>query len=200
MTDVSHSSLRAAVSLLVPLALAGTACSGIDAGIDYPSDLGDYEQHLLTPENNQNPSLGFHQFKFKPDLCKGIDTHTITQPITQEDFNRFLESAGVATPPKKARGNLHWYDFPNDSGGFVRLRLAVLADAASASKDLSMSLHEHGPGWWGLRRSNLAILAPKATLSEAVGFAVKHKLVCWGMFTIAGNDDAYVVPGPYMQL
>jgi hypothetical protein len=107
---------------------------------------------------------------------------------------------GVTTAPKKARGNLHWYDFPNDSGGFVRLRLAVLSDSIGAAKDLQGSLHEHGPGWWGLRRSNLAILAPKASLSEAVGFAVKHKLVCWGMFTIAGVDDAYVVPGPYMEL
>ena len=62
------------------------------------------------------------------------------------------------------------------------------------------ALLDHGPGWWGLRRSNLAILAPKADLSTALGFALKHKLVCWGMFAYSGTEDVYVVPGPYMQL
>jgi hypothetical protein len=82
----------------------------------------------------------------------------------------------------------------------VRLRLAVLDSTPAAAADLHQSLLEHGPGWWGVRRSNLAVLAPKAGLREAVSFALKHKLHCWGMFTMAGNDDAYVVPGPYTEL
>ena len=187
---------------LAPLvtALAATGCSGIDSPIDYPSDLGDYEQHLVTPENEGDPSIGFNQFKFKPDLCKGIDTHVVNQPLNQEDFTRFVASIGTKVEAKKARANLYWFDFPGDGEDKVRLRLAILEDAPAAAEDLHASLKEHGPGWWGLRRSNLAILAPKASLDDAAGFAVKYKLVCWGMFTVAGLDDAYVIPGPYMEL
>ena len=189
--------------LAAALALGLTACSGIDAGIDYPSDLPDIGPQLLTPENAQSPSVSFSKFKIAPDACKGIDTHPITQALSQDDFTRYLETQGLKIEPKKARDNLYWYEFPNGKDGpnnFVRLRLAVLDTPAGAAADLHASLLEHGPGWWGVRRSNLAILAPKASLREGLSFAMKHKLACWGMFTIAGNDDAYVVQGPYSEL
>jgi hypothetical protein len=139
-----------------------------------------------------------------PKACEGIDTHPITSPLNQEDFSKFLEKHGAKNvQPRKARDNLYWYDFPNHQGGgsgFLRLRLAILKDAPHASADLHSSVLDHGPGWWGLRRSNLAVLAPKTSLREAMAFALKFKLVCWGIFTYAGNDDAYVVPGPYAEL
>jgi hypothetical protein len=183
------------------MALASTGCAGLDAGVTYPGNLPAVDPQTLTAENESGPSITLGGFKFKPDLCKGIDTHIINGGLTQEDFTRFLESQGVTTPPKKARSNLYWYDFPNgNEGGFVRLRLALLDNPAAAAKDLQDTLLEHGPGWWGVRRSNLAVLAPKANLGDAAAFAIKYKLVCWGMFTYAGVDDAYVVPGPYMEL
>lgn len=185
-----------ALSLVVPSA----ACSGIDAGVDYPSESVDVDSFVLTPENESGPSVSFHNFKISPDACKGFDTSATTAPLSPDDLMRFLEKQGTKITPRKARGNLYWLDFPNGDGGFVRLRLAVLDSPQGAAKDLHNSLLEHGPGWWGVRRSNLAVLAPKAGLSEALSFALKHKLVCWGMFTIAGNDDAYVVPGPYAEL
>ena len=76
----------------------------------------------------------------------------------------------------------------------------MLEAAPHASADLHQSLLEHGPGWWGVRRSNLAVLAPKTSLSTALAFAIKYKLPCWGMFTYGGLDDAYVVPGPYGEV
>ena len=83
----------------------------------------------------------------------------------------------------------------------MRLRLAVLEDVPHASADLHQSLLEHGPGWWGVRRSNLAVLAPKASLREAPSPSpLKYKLACWGIFTYGGIDDAYVVPGPYAEM
>lgn len=186
------------------LALGLTGCSGLDAGIDYPGDLStDWGSRIVTPENEADPWIGFNRYKFSPEACKDVDTHAITTPINQEDFTRFLEKQGVKLAPKKARGNLYWYDFPNGGdapNNFVRLRLAVLDHPAAAADDLHKSLLEHGPGWWGVRRANLAILAPKASLRTATAFALKYKLVCWGMFTYAGNDDAYVVPGPYSEL
>jgi hypothetical protein len=192
--------------LVGSLAVAGLllfvgGCSGIDSGIEYPSDLPEVDSKLSTPEGEGDPSVSLGTFKIRPEVCQGIDTHPITQKISQDDFTRFLETQGAKVTPTKARGNLYWYDFPNQKeNGFVRLRLAVSEDPSLSAKYLHDSLLEHGPGWWGLRRSNLAILAPKASLREGLAFAIKHKLVCWGMFTLVGNDDAYVVPGPYTEL
>ena len=33
-----------------------------------------------------------------------------------------------------------------------------------------------------------------------MAFALKYKLVCWGMFEKAAADDVMVIPGPYMEL
>ena len=72
-------------------------------------------------------------------------------------------------------------------GDRVRLRLAVLDDPNQAADELHKSLLEHGPGWWGVRRSNLSILAPKGGLGESVAFALRYKLVCWGAMSVAGS-------------
>lgn len=188
---------------LAALAFGLTACSGLYSGIDYPSGLPDPDPFLLTPENQRDPSIRFDRVKVAPQACQKIDTRPMTGKLNQEDFSRFLESQGIKIEPRKARDNLYWYDVPNGQDppkNFVRLRLAILEDAPHASADLHQSVLEHGPGWWGVRRSNLAILAPKASLSEALAFALQYKLVCWGIFTYAGRDDAYVVPGPYAEL
>jgi len=184
------------------LGLGLSAC-GLYSGIDYPSDLPDPGPHLLTPENQPEPAIKFNMAKIAPSACEKLDTHPMTGKLNQEDFSRFLETQGIKIVPRKARDNLYWYDFPNGQEAprnFVRLRLAVLEDSPHASANLHQSVLEHGPGWWGVRRANLAILAPKASLRDALAFAVKYKLVCWGIFTYAGNDDAYVVPGPYAEL
>jgi hypothetical protein len=185
------------------LSAALFGCAGLNAGIDYPSGLPDPSPHLLTPENQRDPAIAFDKMKIAPQACDKIDTHAVTSPLNQEDFTRFLEGQGVKVEPRKARDNLYWYDFPNGEAppnNFVRMRLAVLADSPHASADLHQSILEHGPGWWGVRRSNLAVLAPRAGLPDALAFALKYKLPCWGMFTYGGLDDAYVVSGPYAEL
>ncbi len=187
---------------LVLSAFTTLGCSGIDAGVEYPDNLPAVDDQVVTPEGDADPSITLGEFKIKADVCKDIDTNPVSQALTPDDLTRFFESRGVKITPKKARGNLYWFDFPNgkENNGFVRLRLAVMQDSAGAANDLHNSLMEHGPGWWGVRRSNLAVLAPKAGLSEALSFAIQNKLVCWGIFTYAGNDDAYVVAGPYGEL
>jgi hypothetical protein len=189
---------------LILLAAGLTACAGLDAGIDYPNNLPtDFGPQLLTPENQPDPPIAFNRVKIAPQACDKLDTHTITGRLNQEDFSRFLEAQGVKIEPRKARDNLYWYDFPNGEAppkNFVRLRLAVLEDSPHASADLHQSILEHGPGWWGVRRSNLAVLAPRVGLRDALAFALKYKLPCWGLFTYGGLDDAYVVPGPYGEL
>jgi hypothetical protein len=202
-TCARHAALAAAA--------LGTGCSGLPSGLDYPENLpGDIAGDIASPEGDSGGSIGFNSFKVKADSCKLpsgqlIDTHTVVAQLNQEDFSRFLEQAGAKLAPTKARGNLYWYDIPvreNDKEDkrTLRLRLAVLGSPEEAAIDLHRSLLEHGPGWWGVRRSNLALLVPKAGLGDAMRFALKYKLPCWGSMAYAGADDVYVIPGPYSQL
>lgn len=201
--------LRSQVLGLVGLvATLGTAsCTGgISSGIDYP-DVGEVEldKLLQTPEGDSDPSVTLSRFKFAPKACEGIDTRVAVNDLDQEDLTRFFAARGIEMKPRKARGDLWWYELKVKDGGedeqpkVLRLRLAVLKDRYAAAKDLHDSLLQHGPGWWGVRRGNLALLAPKADLKEALRFALKYKLNCWGMFTYAGFDDAYVVTGSYSE-
>jgi len=186
------------------LALGSTGCVGLEAGSRYPDySSSDVRKQLLSPENQEDPSISLGAFKVREEACEGVDTHTITSNLAHDDLARFLQTQGSPAVQVKARGNLYWYDFPGtdpNEGDVVRLRLAVLEDAKQAADELHASLLQHGPGWWGLRRSNLSILAPKAGVTEAMAFALQHKLVCWGMVSMAHADDVYVVPGPYMEL
>jgi hypothetical protein len=199
----------AAMTLARPaplLALAGLVCLagevslGIEADVQYPDDLPSLDNQILTPEGDTGPAVTLGAFKFAPNICQGIDVHAQTAPLMAEDFTSFLDKQGMKVAPLAARPDLYWYDFPNGQDkGRVRARLAILPSAPLAAKDLHDSVLDHGPGWWGVRRGNLALLMPKADLGEAVAFAVKHKLMCWGIFTYSGRDDAYVVPGPYSE-
>jgi hypothetical protein len=181
--------------------LLTAGCFGIRSGIDYPSyDRGKVQKSLETAENKKDPWLSLGSFKVRQSACEGVDTGTATDVLGEDDFGRFLQSQGAQIEATKARGNLYWYDFPGDNKKSLRLRIAVLDDAKQAADELHRSLLEHGPGWWGLRRSNLSILAPRASTGEAIAFALKYKLICWGMFEMAGADDVYVVAGPYMEL
>jgi hypothetical protein len=199
---VMKSTLLLPALVAIPLICGG--CVGLEAGSRYPNyNSSKVQKLLLSPENQKNPSLSVGAFKVAQEACEGVDTHTITGRLAQGDLARFLESQGGVTAQVKARGNLYWFDFPGsdaEEGDVVRLRLAVLGDAREAADELHKSLLDHGPGWWGLRRSNLSVLAPRGSTGEAVAFALEHKLACWGMMSFAGTDDVFVVPGPYMEL
>lgn len=190
------------VPSLIALSLLAGGCVGLDAGSTYPDySSGKVQESLLSPENQKDPSISLGHFKVKSSVCEGLDTQPVRTKLAQDDFVRFLESQKVAKPPVKARGNLYWYDMPgDDKGERVRLRVAVLDTPTEAAAELHASLLEHGPGWWGLRRSNLAVLAPRAGVAEAMAFALRYKLVCWGVFSMTDVDDVYVVPGPYAEL
>jgi hypothetical protein len=197
--------MRASSSVIPSLLAASlvvSGCVGLEAGSTYPDySSSDVRKQLVTPENREDPSISLGRFKIKSSACADLDTSPVSAKLAQHDFTRFLEAQGVQKPFIKARGNLYWYDLPgDDKDEKVRLRLAVLDSPDEAADELHRSLLEHGPGWWGIRRSNLAVLAPKAGVTEAMAFALKYKLVCWGVFAMTDVDDVYVVPGPYAEL
>lgn len=190
------------------VAALSMGCGGLNPGAAPPHALGypDYDsdvmgEQLEDAENEEGPGVSFNGFKVKADACEGVDTYTSTSTLSADDLSRFLQAQGVIVEEIKARGNLFWFQFAGDDEDTkVRLRLAVLDDAKQAADELHKSLLQHGPGWWGLRRSNLSVLAPKTSLTEAMGFASKYKLHCWGVIWMAGLDDVYVVAGPYAEL
>jgi len=202
---VSSRWVKGKAVVLLGAALASASCVGLPSGIDYPDVSNvDLDDHLLTPEGDEEPSVSLSSFKFSPRTCEKLDLRIPSTDLDQEDLTRFFAAQGLNLKPRKARGDLWWYEIkassdPEEGDKVLRLRLAVLKDRYASSKDLHDSLLQHGPGWWGVRRGNLALLAPKASLKEALQFAVKYKLACWGMFTYAGVDDAYVVTGAYSE-
>jgi hypothetical protein len=81
----------------------------------------------------------------------------------------------------------------------VPLRVAVLPNADEAGRALHEAVLQRGPGSWGVHRSNVAVLGPAGSNADDVAFAATTKLACWGTFTIAGTDDAFVIPGGYAE-
>lgn len=198
--------MKASSSVLcaAAFALSLVGCTGLSAGVDYPDyRRSDVKRAAIGPENEESPSIGLQTFRIRDEVCTNLDVSVATRALSADDLTRFLKSVGADNIEIKARGNLYWFDFPGDdpeSGDVVRLRLAVLGDSKEAATELHKSLLEHGPGWWGLRRSNLSVLAPRAGVAEAMAFALRYKLPCWGMFEMAESDDVMVIPGPYMEL
>ena len=84
------------------------------------------------------------------------------------------------------------------------LTLALALPGGALAESLSKPLRSAvaAPAGGSVVLENLAgsLEVVAAAGREAVAFAMKYKLFCWGMFTYAGNDDAYVVPGPYGEL
>src|SRR5205823_3175455 len=113
---------------------------------------------------------------------------------------RFLTAHGYESKTVRARSDLVYVDVLNAGDHPVRLRVAILPDPPAAGKELHQAILQHGEGSWGVHRSNLAVLAPIGEPSEVVAFAVKTKLACWGVLTMAGLDDTFVVPGGYLEL
>jgi hypothetical protein len=101
----------------------------------------------------------------------------------------------------RARLDLAYADVEGTiAGRSLRFRIAILPNAGAAGRELHEALLQHGEGWWGVHRSNLAVLAPPGTLADTVIFAARTRLACWGVVTVAGRDDTYVIPGGYTEL
>ena len=82
----------------------------------------------------------------------------------------------------------------------MRLRVAILPNAAAAGEELHRGALEHGSGAWGVHRSNLAVLAPAGHPNDILAFAIRTKLACWGVLTVIDGSEAKVVPGGYREL
>jgi hypothetical protein len=113
----------------------------------------------------------------------------------------FLTKQGVDVRVERARADLVYLNLSGvGTQSPVRMRVAILKDRGEAGRELHEGILQHGKGSWGVHRSNLAILGPVGSIEDDLRFAAKLKLPCWGVFTVAGEDDTFVVPGGYMEL
>ena len=145
-------------------------------------------------------SLAPGEMRLKPAACAGEPLKPDYSPLTEGALVSFLNAHGFESRTVRARGDLVYVDITNAGDHPVRLRVAILGDPPAAGRELHEAILQHGPGSWGVHRSNLAVLAPIGDPDEVVSFAVKTKLACWGVFTMAGLDDTFVIPGGYREL
>jgi hypothetical protein len=139
--------------------------------------------------------------RFRPNLCDGEELRPDYARLDETSLIRFFERQRIDVRIERPRADLVYLNL----GGVgterpARLRVAVLATPDEAGRELHEAVLEHGIGSWGVHRANLAVLGPAGDPTDDVAFAAMTKLACWGVFTIAGMDDSFVVPGAYTEL
>jgi hypothetical protein len=146
-----------------------------------------------------SPTTALGELRLRPDACNGVDLRPEFRDLQVGQLIEFLRASGYELSETRARHDLSYLDLKTPNGP-VRLRVATLDSSRAAGRDLHEAILQHGPGSWGVHRSNLAVLAPSANIEDMIAFALKSRLACWGVLTVAGRDDDFVVPGGYAEL
>ena len=157
------------------------------------------EKSLENRESGGDESTHLSQLRFKETSCNGYDLTPEKEILTISSLKEHLRYRAISFTVTQERDNLHLFDI-DVQGEKSQLRVATLKTAREAGRHLHQALLEHGRGYWGIHRSNVAVLAPAGSVDEAAGFALKTGLLCWGVFTQAARDDSFVVPGGYFEL
>jgi hypothetical protein len=157
-------------------------------------------------ERNGKADLG--SLQLRPEVCRGYDLKSDYGTLTEASFVRFLQVQGInaqiqqvqqqSVDPGKPELHYVFLRVPGMADA-VPLRVAILPNADAAGRALHEAILERGSGAWGVHRSNLAVLGPNGASGDDIAFAAITKLACWGTLTIAGADDAFVVPGGYSE-
>jgi len=135
------------------------------------------------------------------EVCDGQDLLPEKQHLLETDFVRFLERHGGVASVERPRTDLAYVTLPGSAGGGgVRLRVAILGNADAAGRELAIAIAQHGSGAWGVHRGNLAVLGPVLDPARILVLVGSTKLACWGVFTLASDNEVYVVPGGYREL
>ncbi len=146
--------------------------------------------------------LALGEARMQPALCQGTNVTPDYTTLDESAVLSFLKGVGLPVRLERARTDLVYVEVQinPETDEWVRLRVAVLATPVQAGRELHDAILQHGEGSWGIHRANLAVLGPEGTVDDIVRFMGKTRLSCWGVLTIAGRDDAFVVPGNYREL
>jgi hypothetical protein len=181
------------------LALALVLACAADPGLRMTSGT---DWHAFVRDRSGGPAgSDLDSIKFRAGLCDPDELRPEYARLDETSITRFLERQRIDARIERPRADLLYVNI----GGAgtekpIRLRVAILANADEAGRELHQGILQHGPGSWGVRRSNLAVLGPVGSIADDIAFGGVTKLACWGVFTVAGTDDAFVVPGGYTEL
>lgn len=156
---------------------------------------------FVTDREGKPPSPELGELRFRPGLCDGEDTLPERRQLDEGNLIAYLQRQGVDVRVERQRADLVYLSLAGvGTKSPVRLRVAILESREAAGRELHEGILQHGQGSWGVHRANLAVLGPVGTLEDDIRFAAKLKLPCWGVFTVAGLDDTFVIPGAYLEL
>ena len=147
------------------------------------------------------PALEANRFRLKSSACQGYDmAPALVGNLDERALLDHLAAAKLQVKVQRARADLIYIDVLDaDTVQPVRLRLAVLKSREAAGRELHEAIMQHGRGSFGFHRANLAVLAPVAPMSDALAFTLRTQLACWGVLTMAGPDEDFVVAGGYAE-
>jgi hypothetical protein len=184
------------LGLLAALPFAA-ACSSPMLRVNDGSDV----RAFATARAGSIPDTAQDGVRFKPEICNGEDLRPDGKLLDEGHLIQFLSKQQYDVRVERPRSDLIYLNVTGaGTENPVRLRVAILKSSDEAGRELHEAILQHGPGSWGVRRSNLAVLGPIGSLQDDLTFAAKTKLSCWGMFMTAGRDDTYSVPGAYREL
>src|SRR5688572_3717344 len=164
------------------------------------TDGSDWRAYAQNREGDA-PGGELDDWRFKDGLCEGEPMRPERTKLTEGALIKFLKAQHLDVRLERARADLVFAVVTGaGTQSPVRLRVAILDGADQAGNELHEALLEHGEGTWGVHRSNLAVLGPMGDYTDSIVFAAKTKLACWGVFTVAGQDDTFVVPGGYLEI
>lgn len=155
--------------------------------------------HKRADTESGDSSTSLSQQSLNPRVCEGYDLEPEARTLSISDLKKHLDQKGISYSVRTERDNLHLFDLEVGETK-ARLRVATLKTQREAGRHLHQALLEHGQGYWGVHRSNLAVLGPTASAADALNFATSTGLACWGVLTTAGRDDSFVIPGAYIEL
>jgi hypothetical protein len=176
---------------------------GAGATVSLSSANADFKNHayVADADHTESRSKGsdLRTLHIDPAACEGVDIKPDFSKLGAESLRKFLDAQGIPYELTNARSDLEYLDLVEGTQK-VRLRVATLDTSRAAGRDLHEALLQHGAGSWGVHRSNIAVLGPVADVDAAIGYSLKTKLACWGVLTVAGRDDTFVVGGGYTEL
>jgi hypothetical protein len=144
--------------------------------------------------------LALGRVGFRASVCADIDLHPEAGSIDQSSLVTFLRAHGAEVRTETARSDLVYVEIRAPGAKVaIRLRVAILADADAAGVELHRALRASGRGAFGVHRGNVAVLAPRADFADVLAFASATKIACWGVLTMADDQDVFVVGGAYAE-